>query len=154
MPTSRRCGNCTACCTTHEVYELSKPRGVACAHCIPDKGCLIYPGRPQGCRKFDCQWLKGFGRDKDRPNRSGVVVDFYKLGDPPKEISICAMYEVFPGALKKRFAEKVGRDALGEQMLLFRFPLNKRPTLLVPRWIKTSEVDFSALPGDVEIQQL
>lgn len=69
---SRKCGECTACCTIMEVAELSKPQRVACSYA--SDGCRIYRDRPHSCRIWFCGWMMGFGRDEDRPDKSGVVV--------------------------------------------------------------------------------
>ncbi|KKS65766.1 MAG: hypothetical protein UV34_C0009G0037 [Parcubacteria group bacterium GW2011_GWB1_42_6] len=72
----RVCGGCTACCKTHAVYEIEKPVGKWCPHCEPSRECRIYADRPKGCRGFRCEWLKGFGEEDDRPDKSGLVLDY------------------------------------------------------------------------------
>lgn len=37
---------------------MLSPAGAWCRHCDVGHGCKIYEDRPQGCRKFDCGWLK------------------------------------------------------------------------------------------------
>lgn len=74
----RPCGECTACCTTHEVPTLSKTEWVRCEHLrtrTEDSvaGCTIYAKRPAECAKWNCMWRKGFGQPHDRPDISGVV---------------------------------------------------------------------------------
>jgi hypothetical protein len=92
------CGDCTACCTVLAVTELHKPMRRACEHLCRD-GCRIYLERPDGCRTFNCLWLRGAVRqlnDSDvspddrrtqvalndlnpnhRPDHSGVIWDYF-----------------------------------------------------------------------------
>ena len=42
----------------------------------PDhNNCTIYEKRPECCFDYRCAWLDGYGETKDRPDRSGVVMD-------------------------------------------------------------------------------
>ncbi len=42
----------------------------------PDhNNCTIVDSRPSVCKGYKCAWLLGYGQDKDRPDRSGVIVD-------------------------------------------------------------------------------
>jgi hypothetical protein len=72
---NRSCSGCTACCKTHAVFEIKKPMGTWCSHCNPGQGCRIYPKHPKSCAEFECQWLKGFGKNEDRPDRTKIVLD-------------------------------------------------------------------------------
>jgi len=73
-----RCGACTACCKTHEVFEIEKPAGAWCPHCDVGVGCRVYETRPAGCREFQCEWIKsGFG---ERPDHTHAVLDFITEG--------------------------------------------------------------------------
>jgi hypothetical protein len=38
------------------IYELDKPRGVACKNLCPT-GCAVYADRPKSCQEFECMWL-------------------------------------------------------------------------------------------------
>jgi len=77
----RVCGGCVACCYVIEVGELGKPFRTPCPHAIPGEGCAIWggPGGPDGepktCKVYRCAWAMGFGEERDRPDRSGVLVD-------------------------------------------------------------------------------
>ncbi len=31
---------------------------------------------PKACSKYACAWAMGYGKPKDRPDRSGVIIDF------------------------------------------------------------------------------
>lgn len=79
QPTARQCGPCSACCHNLAVAELAKPSETWCAHCTKP-GCGIYAERPETCRGYACAWLLGFGDEVHRPDRSGIIVDFYAAG--------------------------------------------------------------------------
>jgi hypothetical protein len=75
---NKTCGSCTKCCKVMSVPELNKPGGVYCTHCDLDKGCKIYSGRPQSCRRFICGWLMDPNMGLDlKPDKCHVV--FYQL---------------------------------------------------------------------------
>ena len=69
----RECGECTECCVSASVEEINKPMGVPCKN-ICSQGCAIYMDRPDACRFFSCQWLKGDFADNDKPSISKMVV--------------------------------------------------------------------------------
>ena len=70
----RKCGECTACCTTHGIREIDKPAMKECEH-VCDKGCSIYETRPESCARYECAWLQGMFDDKFRPDKCGTVVE-------------------------------------------------------------------------------
>lgn len=70
----RVCGECQACCTTLSVADIAKPKHTKCpSQCAA--GCAIYASRPQSCRLYTCSWLEGHGREDDRPDKSGVLME-------------------------------------------------------------------------------
>ena len=77
----RECGGCTACCYVIEVPGLTGFRS-KCQHAVPGQGCRIWsgPGGPGGqpeiCSQYRCAWAMGFGDEADRPDKSGLLVDF------------------------------------------------------------------------------
>lgn len=81
MPTesSRKCGDCTACCVIFEVPAVKKPQYEPCRH-LCDKGCGIHFRRPEMCRAFRCMWLTGFGEESGRPDKSHRILSYYKSG--------------------------------------------------------------------------
>ncbi len=90
----RICGECTACCTTHAIFEINKPQGKICPHCT-SKGCECYDSKPEVCTLFKCQWLKGYGDENDRPDLLEIIYD-----RPPEAIiPLMQMWEVRPGSL-------------------------------------------------------
>lgn len=67
----RECGTCTACCSTMIVPELNKGAHRKCQHA--NEGCVIYEQRPPTCADWDCLWVLGHFRDRDRPDKTGYV---------------------------------------------------------------------------------
>jgi hypothetical protein len=88
----RACGGCTACCTVFGVAEIAKGPYEACAHAVG--GCAIYASRPAACRGYYCLWLAGVGRNMERPDRAGYVLDEGIGDDGP----VLVAHEVRPGA--------------------------------------------------------
>lgn len=76
-PVRRPCSGCTACCDHFEIEEIEKQSKARC----PLKkagGCSVHatPDMPKVCATYACTWAMGYGRPSDRPDRSGVIVDF------------------------------------------------------------------------------
>jgi hypothetical protein len=91
---TRKCGQCTGCCTALSVPEIGKNNGETCKHEVKRRGCGIYQNRPAQCRNFYCFWKLGIGSRKDSPHLTGVVIDSYE--HEGKIILRCA--EVWNGA--------------------------------------------------------
>ena len=74
----RSCGKCYVCCYVGGVSELEKPPYTDCKYieCSECRCCKIFdkPERPKVCSKFECAWKRGFGKEEDRPDLSGVMV--------------------------------------------------------------------------------
>jgi hypothetical protein len=74
----RKCGVCSLCCYVLDIGEpINSPAFEWCQHCRPGKGgCSIYSARPEGCRKFECEWLRNQFDMPDYwfPKRSHMVV--------------------------------------------------------------------------------
>lgn len=96
---ARNCGECSACCFTHAIVDLSKRNFTSCANQCSFGGCLVYntSAKPQECTDFSCAWLKGsLGTDTQRPDLSGLVSVVYEAAsDVPAQVHI---YEAIPGA--------------------------------------------------------
>lgn len=72
--TTRQCGDCSACCYTHGVEEINKPKYTACAQQCISGGCLIYQQKPDSCTRFECAWHEGIiGNEEHRPDITGLV---------------------------------------------------------------------------------
>jgi len=72
----RSCGSCSLCCKLLSVPELEKPGNVWCQHASPPgSGCAIYATRPDGCRRFICNWLRDLTLGNEwNPERSKIVL--------------------------------------------------------------------------------
>lgn len=70
----RTCGSCRVCCVYPEIPALKKPAGQACEF-LCEAGCSAYSQRPRMCKDYQCAWIEGQGKDADRPDRSGVLID-------------------------------------------------------------------------------
>ena len=105
----RECGTCTDCCTIFAVSELEKGMYETCVH-VCQAGCAIYAERPEPCRAFRCQWLRGLLEVDGtvdlglRPDVSGVVLD-YQPQTPYGDAY--AAWEVEPGASDREPARSV-----------------------------------------------
>ncbi len=84
MNNTRICGDCSACCYTHDVdvYNVKKPGFTTCEFLAGNGGCGIYSARPHSCRSFACAWLKGeVGSDNLRPHEVGLVTRIYPANE-------------------------------------------------------------------------
>lgn len=91
---SRECENCIACCVYLNIdsEEFKKPQLRHCPHLNltnpVEKNVLQYSTdepcpcslfgtdeRYPICHDYKCAWLKGYGADQDRPDRSGILAD-------------------------------------------------------------------------------
>ncbi len=129
MAKKRICGACTACCKTHGVSEIQKLPGYLCAHCTIGTGCNIYKSRPQSCKDFQCDWLKGFGGKEQRPDKTGVVLDFV-IGEVLGELF--QMWEAIEGALEHRFAQIITHNILDADIFVAHLYLSERRVLFIP----------------------
>lgn len=112
----RKCGDCIGCCLAPTLkVEPHKPLGSRCSEVCDGrkkKGCGIYESRPQGCKDYECHWLRNnlLGR-QHRPDKVGIIFDdgesrrpgfwnaltSYSLPLPP-----LTAREVWPGAFEKQ----------------------------------------------------
>lgn len=63
----RSCGPCALCCTLAAVGDLGKLADTPCWY-SSGSSCKCYDMRPQGCRVFMCDWLKGRLSEEERPD--------------------------------------------------------------------------------------
>lgn len=114
------------------VHELGKGAWQACDH-LGASGCGIYARRPESCRKFECQWLRGLLEmdgtvDTDlRPDACGVIFDY----QPDSAFGeIYTAWEVEPGAgargrakdIIEGLAERFPVMIVGEDAVRFSSP--------------------------------
>lgn len=70
----RSCGGCNECCLYGPgVSDVGKEPRERCGHSCAS-GCAVYADRPTPCRVWYCLWRLGAGTEKDRPDRSGMVL--------------------------------------------------------------------------------
>lgn len=151
MPEKRSCGECTECCRVLAIDELDsgfKKNGVWCPKRKRGTGCTIYDSRPTGCRSFQCLWLQGIGKPGDRPDRSGIVLDFAVVenGLPG---GVLQVWEGKPNALRGPLAIAATDNALGRGIWVTHLPFGLRSrTIFVPRERKITADIQSALDED------
>lgn len=131
---NRPCGDCSACCKTLAVlFEngFKKPAGKWCEHWSKKTRCSIYKDRPSGCQNFQCEWKKGMGEDKHRPDRTKVVLDYTTDPNGPQG-GILQMWEAAEGGLSSQFAREVARGAIASNILVSHIYLSGRKKLFIP----------------------
>jgi hypothetical protein len=139
----RTCGSCTACCKTHQILEIGKFGGIWCEHCTIGQGCSIYPDRPEECRAFECQWLKGYGADDERPDCTKVVPDYCTI--EAVGCKVCSLWEVSQGALTRRYAKNLHKDSLQSGIPVLHVYLTGRQVLFLPSGCQLSDQALEAL---------
>jgi len=119
----RSCGDCTACCFTHEIKHFNKPVAQQCGQCEVGKGCKIYGQHPQECKGFKCLWLMKEFPENMRPDRLGVVVDFVPEEMLKKKVTVLRMYEVWAGALDGPYAQALLQGLMTQKCIIILKPL-------------------------------
>lgn len=143
MHKKRKCGSCTACCKTHPIFRIEKLGGVWCEHCDIGHHCRIHTRRPEECRDFECQWLKDFGTEADRPDKTKIVVDYCR----PEDIDflIVSLWEVSEGALLKNYAQSLRQQFLDKKMPVLAVALSGKSELHIPISMNLSEREKETL---------
>ena len=136
----RACGSCTACCKAPSLNtpEYYKPPGVWCKHCAIGRGCKIYDKRPRDCQNFECEWLKGYGSEEERPDRFHIILD-HAIRDTDVSVSadVCSpgeifqLWEVTEGALESRRARvmEITKEKAALGLYVLHIPLCDRAKL-------------------------
>ena len=119
----RTCGGCTACCKALEVHEgaFHKPIHRWCLHARMGSGCAIYAHRPGACAAFRCEWLKGWGNDNERPDKTRIVPDFHTQG--LFSGGLLQLWEVSPGALAKLHTVRKTRESVLKGVPVVHIPV-------------------------------
>lgn len=119
----RKCGSCTACCAVIAVPALNKPEYQPCKHQAP-AGCAIYgkPERPIECSQWNCAWLEGFGRTKDRPDKSGVLA----YGIERRGQKLIHFAEVWSGAIQQAQMDAFIDEAARQRLVVISTKDGKR----------------------------
>lgn len=126
----RSCGECTACCKTHQIETLQKPQGIWCAHCSIGVGCKVYGQRPEECVEYACEWLKGSGFESERPDKIGIVVDTM-ISDDRKE-ALIRVIEVFEGAIERPRIRQMVEFFLTKGIAVYSQPLRGKGDIELP----------------------
>lgn len=107
-PPSRKCGNCSACCTVVGVAELEKPANVRCEHLGKGKhACKIYDERPESCAGYQCYWTHGMASWQERPDKVGLIVDASPQLQAMWGRLAVQVREVWPGASRSKKGDKL-----------------------------------------------
>lgn len=136
----RVCGSCTACCKAPALNmpEYSKPQGVWCQYCVIGQGCTIYDTRPRACQNFECEWLKGYGSEEERPDRFRIILD-HAIRSPDSSVSadvwspgeIFQIWEVTEGALASKAARvmQITKEKVAGGLYVAHIPLRGDATV-------------------------
>ena len=132
MNALRVCGGCTACCESLEVREGSfhKGAGERCPQCLAGRGCGIYSERPLVCEAFRCEWLKGWGGKDERPDCTGIILDFHREGLFAD--GVLQMWEAVEGALGRPFARHTTHEILSRGIVVVHLHLSGNKFLFMP----------------------
>ncbi|MCX6786785.1 MAG: hypothetical protein NTU85_03160 [Candidatus Kaiserbacteria bacterium] len=148
----RICGGCTACCKSIAVIEIDKPLGKWCQYCSIGRGCLMYAEKPASCTEFRCEWLKGFGEEKHRPDRTKIILDYTKLVKGGLPGGILQVWEVSEGSLGNAHVKKTTLFALENEIWVAHFPLRGSRSIFVPRsQIVTEEIALVFVENNIAV---
>jgi hypothetical protein len=127
----RFCGGCTACCKTHAVFEINKPRAEWCPDCSVGQGCRIYFMRPISCQQFRCAWLTGVGvtKPEHRPDKTNIVPDYKVI--PGLGMALW-LWEAEAGALASHFTVIWTHRNLMVGNAVLHLPLTNHPSSICP----------------------
>ena len=103
---TRACDDCQACCVALPIEDLAKPAGMSCSQ-LCETGCIIYSTRPPVCSSFKCLWLFGQFKNKDRPDKSGLVLARVLVDGG----QVTKAWELRPGAAKTVTGRRLLRAA-------------------------------------------
>lgn len=131
---SRRCGDCTACCTVMGVKSIEKSEHTPCVKLTVVNGspgdtrkcCSIYSTRPDDCRDFSCLWLQDDGRvlrNMERPDQVGLMFDVTQ--EDAKIGKALVARAVRKGAFQEPAAKKL-IDRLAKRVLIILVDGDKR----------------------------
>ncbi len=110
----RTCDGCSECCRVFDIPELDKAGGCRCPKLTRSEltpRCSIYPDRPDVCRDFECEWLRGYGPDRDKPSMTGFVFRRVWREDESQLHAFACDDDLLPGssviARMKRYPEEM-----------------------------------------------
>jgi hypothetical protein len=159
----RSCGNCSACCTVLGLRldgpdgknTVKKERHTPCQYLRKPKGtqkggCGIYEARPIDCVAYKCYWLEGFGENRDRPDRLGMIADssngIIRGIHALTGIKAIAVHEVWPGANKDpRFRAAVTGMIQRDLAVLYQGTGNLPPVMALPKMMPKLQAALDTL---------
>jgi len=154
MKEKRNCGKCTLCCKILPIKRINKPKGEYCTNCDINNRCAIYQKRPQECKDFRCEWLKGFGAETDRPDKTGIILDFQTGGLIQK---IFVLWETTQEVLSSSFAKQIIKFSLENEIHVCLVFYDNKKELIIPknfilskkkeRQIKKEKIKISRSPN-------
>ncbi len=149
----RTCGGCTACCKTHLVESIEKPPMTWCPLCKIGTGCSVYgsASQPQECKDFRCQWLMGYGEEKDRPDCTGIVIDY--SFNSVLEAKVAHLWEESNHTLQGTYFKDVLRDLMWRELPIMLIYFDCRHELLLPLGFKISQAAFDTFTEDEVLMQ-
>lgn len=143
----RTCGDatsrCTACCKTHPLDKgddgFLKPPSLWCPSASIGKGCKLHsnPTRPCVCSTFACDWLKGKGEQRDRPDATRVVLET-QVG--VLTVPVLLMWEVTDGALDRPHATKIRDTTVCGGTPVLSIYCNGNRKLRIPQRLVDSQI--------------
>jgi hypothetical protein len=79
MNNIRKCEECAVCCVITEISEdnFHKCANYPCEYLNNEGyGCSLFgkKEKPNRCTEYECAWLRGFGGDNDRPDKSNIML--------------------------------------------------------------------------------
>ena len=129
----RNCDGCAVCCYSLEIHDtgLDKKPKQFC-HYLKDKppqfslrsdnkelwknynsSCSIYNTKCFTCNTYLCDWVKGFGEEKDKPKLSGLLFDSNRVFEvwdgAAKTLEGQATIKRMKNATKKDYTRVIGR---------------------------------------------
>lgn len=145
------CGECQACCKTMAVLELDKPNYKRCSHQC-GAGCAIYADRPKSCQTFNCGYRTGLV--KDRPDRSGLIVDFSPYPLP----GTFRIWECRPGASQtnrgKRIISGLKRKYSGYEFVVMTKELDRQLPKQLPHTLVQEMKSLGDKIGNALVQKI
>jgi Fe-S-cluster containining protein len=151
----RVCGTCGACCKVYKIDEpFQKAAGAWCTHWKRGSGCAIYADRPETCRRYRCAWIKGFGRDEDRPDATRVVIDSAPAMFDDKDDRALRMTEVSVGGLRSDYARRVTDSTLATNVYVLHYTIDGKRRLFLPKQrVLTPDIHAQLTAAGIEVFQ-
>jgi Fe-S-cluster containining protein len=119
------------------VEEIQKAGGEKCIHC-DTSGCRVHKTKPLSCKIFACNWLKGEGLEKHRPDIFGVVFD--SVLSPTLKDYLLQVFEVKKGSLQNKEIKNYIRSKLNAGTPVLVIPMNEKHIFFAPIIYSTKKI--------------